>query len=98
SHLRKGRFAEVAMQDKTEQTIPQAVIKDKASKPAGLLPKNLQAFIVVGGGLLMVVIMALTGHRAPVSPGAPATVVTPTLSPLNTAKISEFQKQIEDAQ
>jgi type IV secretory pathway VirB10-like protein len=86
------------MQGKTEQAIPQAVIKDKDPKPAGLLPKNLQALVVLGGALLMVVVMALTGHKAPVPPVAPATAATPNLSPLNTAKISEFQKQIEDAQ
>lgn len=86
------------MQDKTEQAIPQAAIKDKAPKPAGLLPKNLQALVVVGGGLLMVIIMAFTGHRAPAPPVISATAAVPNLAPLNTAKISEFQKQIEDAQ
>lgn len=86
------------MQDKTEEAIPQAAIKDKATKPAGLLPKNLQALVVVGGGLLMVIIMAFTGHRAPAPPVTSATAAAPNLAPLNTAKISEFQKQIEDAQ
>ena len=86
------------MQDKTEQAIPQAAIKDKAPKPAGLIPKNLQALVVVGGGLLMVVIMALTGHRPPATPATSTTATIPSLAPLNTEKISEFQKQIEDAQ
>lgn len=73
-------------------------IKDKAPKPSGLLPKNLQAFIVVGLALVMVAIMALTGHKRPVAPTPQANPTTPNLLPLNTEKVSEFQKRIEDAQ
>ena len=46
-----------------EPAIQQQTIKDKAPKPAGLVPKNLQAFVLVGLALLMVLIMALTGHK-----------------------------------
>ena len=42
-------------------------IQDKAPKPPGLLPKNLQAFLLVGLALLMVVIMAITSHKRPVA-------------------------------
>ncbi len=49
-----------------EPAIQQQTIKDKAPKPAGLVPKNLQAFVLVGLALLMVLIMALTGHKRPV--------------------------------
>ena len=41
-------------------------IKDKAPKPAGLAPKNLQAFVLVGLAFLMVLIMVITGHKHPV--------------------------------
>ena len=84
-----------------EQGIEQAkpnTIKDKAPKPSGLLPKNLQAFVVVGLALVMVAIMALTGHKRPVAPTPQTDPATPNLLPLNTEKISEFQKRIEDAQ
>lgn len=73
-------------------------IKDKAPKPSGLLPKNLQAFIVVGLALVMVAIMALTGHKRPVAPTPQTNLTMPNLLPLNTEKVSEFQKHIEDAQ
>ena len=73
-------------------------ITDKAPKPSGLLPKNLQAFVVVGLALVMVAIMALTGHKRPVAPTPQANSTTPNLLPLNTEKVSEFQKHIEDAQ
>src|SRR6266550_5944363 len=39
-------------------------IKDKAPKPPGLLPKNVQPWVIIGIALLMVVIMWLeaAGH------------------------------------
>ena len=85
------------MEQGTEPNKPNT-IKDKAPKPSGLLPKNLQAFVVVGLALLMVAIMALTGHKRPVAPTPQTNPTTPNLLPLNTEKVSEFQKRIEDAQ
>ena len=62
------------------------IIKDKAPKPAGLVPKNLQAFILVGLALLMVLIMAVTGHKRPVPPKPRRQVSTPALVPVNSEK------------
>ena len=75
------------------------VIKDKAPQPAGLVPKNLQAFIIVGLALLMVLIMAITGHKRPVAASAAgATTSLPNLVPVNSQKVADFQKDIEQAQ
>lgn len=74
------------------------VIKDKAPKPAGLVPKNLQAFILVGLALLMVVIMAVTGRRHPVPPTTTATPLLPSLVPVNSQRVTDFQKNIEQTQ
>ena len=75
------------------------VIKDKAPKPAGLVPKNLQAFIIVGLALLMVLIMAITGHKRPLPAGAAGTTPSlPNLVPVNSQKVADFQKDIEQAQ
>ena len=54
-------------------------IKDKAPKPPGLLPKNVQSWVIIGIALLMVVIMWLTGGRKPQATGKSAapTVLTP---------------------
>ena len=56
-------------------------IKDKAPKPAGLVPKNLQAFLLVGLALLMVLVMALTGHKRPVPPTNPQTSPSQNILP-----------------
>jgi type IV secretion system protein TrbI len=74
------------------------VIKDNAPKPEGLVPRNLQAFILVGLAMLMVLIMAVTGHRHPAPPGATATPSLPSLVPVNSQKVTDFQKNIEQTQ
>jgi type IV secretory pathway VirB10-like protein len=82
-----------------EPAIQQQTIKHKAPKPAGLVPKNLQAFVLVGLALLMVLIMALTGHKRPVpTPNSETTASVPNLVPLNTDKVTDFEKRIEDTQ
>jgi type IV secretory pathway VirB10-like protein len=73
-------------------------IKDKAPKPPGLIPKNLQAFIIVGLALLMVVIMAVTGHKRPTSPSTAMAPTVPNLLPVNSQKVTAFQKDIEQTQ
>jgi len=74
------------------------IIKDKAPKPAGLVPKNIQAFIIVGLALLMILIMAVTGHKKPVAANATASSPITSLIPVNEQKISDFQKDIEETQ
>ena len=82
-----------------EPAIQQQTIKDKAPKPAGLVPKNLQAFVLVGLALLMVLIMALTGHKRPApTTNSETTTSVPNLVPLNTDKVTDFEKRIEDTQ
>jgi type IV secretion system protein VirB10 len=74
------------------------VIQNKAPKPAGLLPKNLQAFVLVGLALLMVLIMALTGrkqHKVPATPNNPA---LPEPTPVNSGKVADFARNIEQSE
>lgn len=74
------------------------IINDKVPEPAGLVPKNLQAFIIVGLALLMILIMAVTGHKKPAVANPATTSSLPNLIPLNEQKISDFQKDIEQTQ
>jgi type IV secretory pathway VirB10-like protein len=75
------------------------IIKDRTAKPAGLAPKNLQSFIIVGLALLMVVIMAVTGHKRPEPANAAGTTPSlPSLVPVNSEKVTDFQKDIEQTQ
>jgi type IV secretion system protein TrbI len=75
-------------------------IQDKAPKPPGLLPKNVQSWLLVGLAVLMVLIMWLTGGKKPPVPTKAAPLAPAVLPPLevNEAKIVELQKRIEDLQ
>jgi type IV secretion system protein VirB10 len=80
--------------------IPSAEIQERAAKPQGLLPKNVQSWILAGLALLMVAIMWLTGGKKPAAPGKSVALAGPALAPLevNQSKITEMQNRIEDLQ
>src|SRR5690242_3324002 len=75
-------------------------IHDKAPKPPGLMPKNIQAWVMFGLAVLMVVIMWLTGgKKAPTAPksGTPAVQNSAPLE-VNQAKIADLQSRIQELQ
>ena len=74
-------------------------VQDKAPKPEGLLPKNVQSWLLVGLAFLMVAIMWLTGGKKP-QPARPASSAAPAPAPLevNETKIAELQNRIEELQ
>lgn len=75
-------------------------IQNKAPKPPGLLPKNVQSWLLAGLAVVMVLIMWLTGGKKPAAPtksAPPAPAVFPPLE-VNEAKIVELQKRIEELQ
>jgi type IV secretion system protein VirB10 len=77
-----------------------AQVQDKAQKPQGLLPKNVQSWLLIGLAFLMVAIMWLTGGKKPQPPGkavSPATLVQAPLE-VNETKIAEMQNRIQDLQ
>jgi len=75
-------------------------IQDKAPKPPGLLPKNVQSWLLIGLAVLMVLIMWLTGGKKPPAPARPALAGPPVQAPLevNEAKIVEMQNRIQELQ
>src|SRR6516162_8808287 len=68
---------------------PVSTIEQKAPKPPGLMPKNLQAMIIFGIALVMVVIMALTGHKPPNGPKASGLPALPTPVPIQNDSLSD---------
>ena len=75
-------------------------VQEKAAKPQGLLPKNVQSWLLIGLAFLMVAIMWLTGGKKPPTPTKAASPAPPGLAPLevNETKISELQNRIEQMQ
>jgi type IV secretory pathway VirB10-like protein len=80
-------------------TSPSA-IHDKSPKPPGLLPKNVQSWLLIGLAVLMVVIMWLTGGKKPATPPRTGPQVPAVQAPLevNEAKIVELQNRIAELQ
>src|ERR1019366_2426136 len=75
-------------------------IQEKAPKPPGLLPKNVQSWLIIGLAVLMVAIMWLTGGKQP--PTAPrvnnAVQPVPLPAEVNETKINELQNRISELQ
>jgi type IV secretory pathway VirB10-like protein len=86
----------------TEQnTAPAATsIQDKAPKPPGLMPKNVQAWVMLGLAVLMVGIMWLTGgKKAPSTPKSNVSTFQPSAQPeVNEAQINALQSRIQELQ
>jgi type IV secretion system protein TrbI len=80
--------------------IPSAEIQEKAPRPQGLLPKNVQSWLLIGLAFLMVAIMWLTGGKKPPAPAKSASSAAPVQAPLevNETKIAEMQNRIQDLQ
>jgi len=77
-----------------------AEVQDKAQKPKGLLPRNVQSWLLIGLAFLMVAIMWLTGGQKPPMPAKAAPSAAPVEAPLevNETKIAEMQNRIQDLQ
>jgi type IV secretory pathway VirB10-like protein len=76
-----------------------AQIQEKTPKPPGLLPKNVQSWLLIGLAFLMVSIMWLTGGKktTTASKTSPAVSAQAPLE-VNETKISELQNRIEELQ
>src|SRR5260370_26513606 len=77
-----------------------AQIQEKTPKPQGLLPKNVQSWLLIGLAFLMVAIMWLTGGKKPSTPAKTASSAASVQAPLeiNEGKIAEMQNRIQDLQ
>ena len=83
-----------------DQPTAPASIQEKAPKPPGLLPKNVQSWLLIGLAFLMVAIMWLTGAKKPQTAAKTSFTPLPVEAPLevNEAKIAEMQNRIQDLQ
>jgi len=75
-------------------------IQDKAPKPPGLMPKNVQTWVMLGLAVLMVTIMWLTGGKKAQTAPKSGMIAAQTPAPLevNEGKIAELQSRIQELQ
>lgn len=85
-----------------QNTAPAAQpIQDKAPKPPGLMPKNIQAWVMLGLAVLMVIIMWLTGGKKKPqnTPKSNVSTFQPAVQPeINEAQITALQNRIQELQ
>ena len=84
-----------------ESTAPAATpIQNKAPKPPGLMPKNVQAWVMVSLAVLMVLIMWLTGGKKPPrTPSSNVSTFQPAARPgVNEAQVAALQNRIQQLQ
>ena len=74
-------------------------VQQKTPKPEGLLPRNVQSWLLAGLAFLMVAIMWLTGGKKP-QPARSGSATVPAAAPVevNQTKIAELQNRIEELQ
>src|SRR5262245_39365102 len=74
---------------------PTPIVQDRTQKPAGLLPRQLQSWVVLGIALLMTGIIALSGWSQP-APKKPTVPLGPTpLEPSDT-RIQDYRKRVDE--
>lgn len=81
------------MPDNSQEPIPQ--IRDKAPKPPGVLPKNIQAWVLIGVATVMVCVLAFSGGRSPKSGTSDPTRKDDAVIDPNTARIQEYRNRLE---
>jgi type IV secretion system protein TrbI len=72
-----------------------ARVTDRRIVPAGVVPRHLQQWVVIGIAVVMVAILALSGPPAPVRSASPSSAAAVTVDP-NQQRIEDFQRRIQE--
>src|SRR5258705_11856 len=75
-----------------------STVKNKAPKPAGLLPKNTQQLVILAVAVVMVLIMWLTGGGKRRATSATALPAGARVQPPNAATVEDFKQTIQQEQ
>src|SRR5262249_131662 len=70
-------------------------LRDRRMVPPGVLPKNMQAYVICAIAAVMIGVFALSGRNAPKERAAKETPVPAAMDP-NAARIQDYQKRIEE--
>lgn len=79
----------------SNDTSSSAPIQDARSAPRGVLPRQLQMWLMIGLAVIILVIILFTGHSTPV-PRASAATRTPEPSLMAPDRIQMYQRQLAD--
>src|SRR5882724_9364061 len=71
-------------------------VRDHAARPAGLMPKNAQAYLILGVAVVMVGAIAFSGGGKQAKANAPA--MAPAVVDPNLGRIEEYRGRIDEQQ
>jgi len=81
-------------QTNKENPRPPAVL-DRVTKPAGVLPKNIQTWVILGVALLMIVVLAIDTPQRTTPPAERPAELKSVIDP-NESRIQEYRRRIEE--
>jgi type IV secretion system protein VirB10 len=73
-------------------------IEDRAPKPLGVIPKQLQSLVIMGVAVAMVLVMWLTGNSKKAALPRPISPPPPPVSPTDSAKVQDLKQTIQSEQ
>ena len=79
----------------SNDTTGSAPIQDARSAPRGVLPRQLQMWLMIGLAVIILVIILFTGHSSPV-PRASAATRVPEPSLMAPDRIQTYQRQLAE--
>jgi type IV secretion system protein VirB10 len=83
------------MTEPTDESAVTPRVKDKTLRPSGLVPKNTQTWAVLGLGVVMILVIALSGNKTSPQTQAKTPGGTDAIDP-NEARIQEYRNRIEE--
>src|SRR5260221_6512419 len=86
---------EEGMMAASNDTTGSAPIQDARSAPRGVLPRQLQMWLMIGLAVIILAIILFTGHSSPV-PRASAATRVPEPSLMAPDRIQSYQRQLVD--
>lgn len=75
---------------------PVPPVRDRMTRPPGILPRNTQTWIIGGIALLMVVIIAFSGRNEPKDRKASNPASTPAVVDPDAVRIQEYRARIDE--
>ena len=70
-------------------------VRNKAPKPPGVLPKNVQTWVLIGVAVVMVCVLALSGGRSPQPTAAESALKRDGVIDPNEARIQEYRNRLD---
>lgn len=79
----------------TDPKEPAPQVRDKRPKPPGVLPKNVQAWVLIGVATVMVCVLAFSGGHSPSSVRTDPLAQEDAVTDPNAARIQEYRNRLE---